>query len=506
MMGVYRPKGVEIAKRIIGKCWMENKDYMVYYDPDPDGVFAGYIVERFIRQIGRKSMYYINENRGHGFLLPKEKWVELRGKTIVAVDFSMTREEIRELVSQGISIVSVDHHRIKEDFVYEKDEVTGAEGIIINNQYCAEPEEYRFLSGAGVVYYVLKDIKKAIGLQESEEEDKLLRAMVGITLLSDVRPTESVEAQEFLIETFQNTSRKMQYLVSLTEQDGYERFESFGVPSMNRNHVDFTFSPHINALFRMNKGGDVIKLLHEDPKAIEEYKINGRLRLYKDVQKGITEQIMQGLEGKEYSHLIAKGLSKDFKLNVTYKVTNFIGLTCSRVKGEYKTTFLYVEDEQGNIARGSVRGMSDNIDYLRIFREHGIKAEGHDNAFGVMETPLSTIDFESLNAAIRDAEDAEDKEVTMKVIETTNLGMWLQSTNRQVAWMNTLVRNSHRVYLKYVGNEVERKQRGKMVEYTIDGVKVKCFDLDLAFEDSVILPMFGKGEYIEFTIRRDPRS
>ena len=501
----YVPKGCNIAFKILNKEMSkgDNSKFLVYYDPDIDGLMSGFIAQRFLSKFHKDSIFYINENREHGFKIPEDLYPHLKGMTILAVDFSMSREEIKHVLSLGANIVNIDHHNIDDDFIYEKDEVTGCEGVVINNQYPWEPEDFRFLSGAGVVHYVFRYILEKLGITELDLDEV---ALVGISLLSDVRPTENRIAQDFLMVTFNHESELTAYLVNVvTPNNGFERFDSFGVPRFNRNFIDFVFSPHLNALFRLNRGKDAILLVRGDRMAIETYKIGGLLASCKDLQNNITEQILLGLKGNEYDNIIVKGLDNKFKLNSNHNISNFIGLACSRVRGDNKTTFLFVEGEKdGFIKRGSVRGLYDNVDYLSIFRAHGLKAEGHKNAFGVLETDITTIDFKALDKAIGEAEEeARNGVSTSTILRVANIPMFLQGPNKQIALQNTMVRDSHRIYLKYTGDDIKKEQRGRMIKYTIDGIPVNCFDLDLTVEEGLILPMYGKGDYIEFTLKRD---
>lgn len=502
----YTPKGCNIALRIIDKEMKKGlrSNFFVYYDPDIDGLMAGYITERYIDKFNKPSLFYINENREHGFKMPAEKYKSMKGSTLIAVDFMMSRDEVKMLLAEGINVISIDHHNIDDTFIHEKNEETGCEGVVINNQYPWEPEEFRFLSGAGVVYYVLRYIDEKLGFNSDMKDEE---ALVGITLLSDVRETESLIAQEFLKEAYRNDSPTIKYLVDITTEDtGYNKYDSFGVPCMNRNFIDYNFSPLFNALFRLNKGDDAILLVKGNQSKLSEYKSANAIFTCRRIQNNITGIIMDNLQGKELSSIVIKGVKHDLPINSNHKLSNFIGLACSRVRDVKKTTFLYVEsDETGHIQRGSVRGLYDNVDYLKIFREAGFKAEGHKNAFGVLPTNLHTIDFDLLNASIETAETVAKKKSkeARKIIETSNLTLFLKGPNRNIAYLNTMVRDSFRVYLKYTGNNVIANRRGKMIEYEVDGIPIKCFDLDLNMENGIILPIFGRWDYIEFYLKRD---
>ena len=154
---------------------------LVYFDPDVDGLFAGYLGVDFLKKHGISPASYVNKNRVHGFdmrLLP-----QLKDFFIVAVDFAVTREEVEQIVNNGTKILVLDHHAVEDELIISKrgDEIWG---LVINNQYVFEPEEDRYLSGAGVVYETLSMLDDSFKSKEKE-------ALVGITLLSDGRELEN---------------------------------------------------------------------------------------------------------------------------------------------------------------------------------------------------------------------------------------------------------------------------------------------------------------------------
>lgn len=475
---------------------------LVYYDPDVDGLMSGYLVQRWLKRQGIQSSFYINENRAHGFKMPAELKNQLHGYLIVAVDFSMSKEELQSLVDIGADVVCIDHHEVEyPELVTVENVAQNTKGVLINNQYSFEPEEYRFLSGAGMVYYVLSYFNQCIGLSYDDTDE---RSMVGISLLSDVRPTENALAVSFLEVTYQNTSDFMQYLIMLTRNSTFfATSESFGAPTMNRNYVDYNFSPRFNALFRLNKGDLAVRLINGDMETARLVMGHDDLNSYRDIQNGIVESLVDKMSLKELSSLAYGGVEDYFSAMKDVPISNFIGMACSRIKNYGKTAFLYVEKE-GKIHRGSVRGACDRVDYLSIFRSVGLKCDGHKVAFGVHETALEDVDFQKLNSLIQEAEMSYRVEAgkLLKVIEVVNLKMFLQSKNIECAKYNSYVRDTFRVYLRYTGVNYTTRQRGKLIEYQIDGVPVKCFDESINLDNGLLLPICGKGDYIEFTLRR----
>lgn len=480
---LYRPRGIKEASEILSL----SSNFLAYYDPDIDGLIAGYLTQRFLRLFGIDSAYYINSDRAHGFKMGESQLHNLKGYTVIAVDFSMSREQLVYLTDLGINVINIDHHNIEEkELVHVISEKTGCRGVIINNQYCFEPAEYRFLSGAGVVYYVMG----AFYPEFCKADEK---ALVGMSLLSDIRPIENVVAKDFLDYTYNTKSPLLEYLVAVTKNASDF---GFGIQTLDRNYIDYTFSPKINALFRLNKGDEAVNIINGC------YPLENGLNVYKNIQVTSIETIIKNLQGEELPNLVSKFVTADLKVFQDFNASNFIGVACSRIKNFGKTSFLFVR-EGDMVLRGSVRGLCDDVDYLTLFRKHGFTGEGHKNAFGVMNTDISKINLDALDTEICELE-KNSKKTTYdgRVIEVTNLSMYLKGKNLEIAELNNYVRDAKRTYLKYVGSGAKRYPKGKMWEYTIDGVTVKCFDEDLNLENGLILPLLERNSYVQFYLRK----
>lgn len=483
MVVKYQPRGLAEASQILGK----SDYFLIYYDPDIDGAVSGELFRRFLTKFNKKHIFHINENRTHGLRLTDAQLTSLKGATIVLVDAGLTREELLYVLSKGVNIINIDHHHLDyTELVSHTDVNTGAQGVIINNQYPFEPEEQRYLSGAGMVFYFILAMYPDLCTKEEE-------ALVGLSLLSDIRPIENPLAQAFLHTTYTYQSPYMSYLLNATKND---RDFGFGVPTLDRNFIDYTFSPKVNALFRLNRGMDAIQLFMGTYTNFENLDVNRR------IQNAIVDTIVENLEGDDHSSMIFKSVPSDLKLNYRFELTNFIGHACSRVKNSGKTTFLSVK-EGGKVKRGSVRGQCDDVDYLQIFRDHGFVAEGHRNAFGVISVDYERVDFESLNNAIALAEHGyAERKYAGRVLEVSSLDFFLRSSNVYLAERNNYVRDQYRTYLKYTGNSVERQERGKVVDFVIDGISVTSFDKELTIENALILPIKERGAYINFFLKQ----
>lgn len=481
----YTPTGMETVGHILS---LSDK-FMVYYDPDIDGGVSGRLACTLLQKFNKPHSVYINENRAHGFKLKPSDVSMLQGSTVIMVDAGITKREIEWITDLGVNIINIDHHHTDEkEFVHVVSSKTGAEGVIINNQYSFEPEKWRFLSGAGVVYFVVNSLYPDLFGKDEQ-------ALVGLTLLSDVRPLGSPEANEFLKVTYTHSSPLVDYFIRLTAP---EKDFGFGVQTFDRNFIDYTFSPKINALFRLNKGLDAIHVFNGT------YTNKGDLVNYRAIQNKNCDDILDELRGISTDHLEIKYVPHDLKVSYSmYEITNCIGLAASKhLTATGKTTLLYVEKD-GQVLRGSVRGLCEDVDYLSIFRKHGFDSEGHDGAFGVKSFDKNTVDYNALSAEIGEMERGyTERKYVDRVIEVTNLHLFTSGNKSAVADYNNYVRDNARILVKYTGKNIEEKKIGRMTEFYLDGVRVMSFEDGLTPENGLIMPLRERGQYISFYLKK----
>lgn len=524
----YIPNGCAEAQKILKREADKGKDakILVYYDPDIDGLMAGLIAQMYLQQLGISSKYMLNENRSHGFYLTDALLAQLSGGVIIAVDFSISKHDFDRILKAGVSLINIDHHEIvvreytkTQDFVYSR--CGDALGVIINNQYACEPEKYNFLSGAGMVYYFFK----YYSLETEVELYSDYAAMVGISLLSDIRELESNEARMFLEYTFSLESAYLKYLTWLVsgESRSSQRFSPFGQPCISRDFIDFTFSPIINSLLRANKGEDALRLLRGNELFAQEMRKNDYILSFRTIQKAIIANILgyikeqenvAGSLTKKYKNMVVCSLPSDYdvlpKSTIKHNSTNYIGVTCSKIKDDDKTGVIFVIDPITHLVkRGSVRGGIDGVNYLEVFQSNGVPCAGHHNAFGILECDVSKIDFEKISADIEEAEAyyTRNNKSTRHVIPIANIGAFMKSPQaKKLCKINEFSRDNHRIYIKLVGDDFRAKVKcdkisEKYTRYIIDDVVMHSFDASLNLENAFIALGFENGKFLKCTLR-----
>ena len=479
-----------------------------------DGLISLLFLTQLCELMGVKYSYYVNNHRYHGFT---QDPAALSGYFVISADFAITQEFMQTLVDYDVMIASFDHHEIQSSFIEVKGS-SGAEGVVINNQYPFEPEENKYNSGAGVLYEAFCEMYPEFKSDERE-------ALVGLTLLSDVRPIENnANARRYLkkLYTADSSSGYIGYLVSCTKGDDY----GFGVPKLDRNYVDYTLSPRINSMLRFDKTSEAIDFILGRGIQSENYKSR---------QKEFVEVMLQrGRYLKLNSvHIIAFD-SHDFT-DYDADITNFIGLCCSRHKDSNSNiSTLAFSIENGRVTRASFRGRFSNISYRSSFKQIDIDAQGHNSAFGIQNFNPTLEMWQSIDDVVSDLEYMH--EPTETVIEVPNLSAFALQKGLRVAQENCYVRDIFRTYVKYTGNNAKivretykyepfndddymnGKKPDKVVkteyykyvldqdgnpipsyiEYLIDGKTVKSFGVNVY--EGVILPIMDKG-YISYYVR-----
>lgn len=462
--------------------------------------------------LGLKYSYYVNMDRYHGFTIEHSS---LKGYLVIAADFTITEAEMQSLVDNDVCVLSTDHHECQPTFI-DVSSAT-AEGIVINNQYPFEPAENRYQSGAGVFYELACEIFP-------EFKDRVRDAIVGVTLLSDMRPIENERARRYLKRTYTSNSEEG-YINYLMECCGKNDF-GFGTPKFDRSFIDYTLSPIINALLRANKTQEAIDfVLGRSLKGKEA----------RDFQKKLLQEMYAEVNIMQMANYTILSLDSYKFDKFGIKIAGYIGLLCNDYKDKREnTSVIGIVIDNKQIVRASFRGRYNDIHYQSGFRNLGIHAEGHAVAFGIQDFWPDEQTWQDIDDLIGDLEVHHQR--TVKVIESSNLAVIMTRNGMAMASENCYVRDMYRSYIKYTGKNVKvvhqtyqteeipleelrmgavpevvkdninyryvRDKAGQLVpkyiEYMVDGRKVKSFGIDV--REGLILPILEKG-YIALYVR-----
>lgn len=450
-----------------------GNEVLVYFDPDVDGLISGFFACRALSMRGIKFTWYINSNREHGFFLPIEK---VRGMNILCVDFLMEEDKLQELVNAGCNVLSIDHHDNRNNSEkFLEYSFNGKKGIVINNQYHFEEETGRYLSGAGVVF---ESLIPYMGETFNTREN---RALVGLTLLTDIRNIENINARLYLQELYTHPYKG--YIGYLLDHTIGKVDYSFGVPRLDRNYVDFTFSPIVNSCLRFNRQDEVVEFILG----------SGFIdKKYHTMQKDLVSKLSEYSRVIQFSNLNVVIVDASSFRGTEYEdyLSSFIGLLASRYLDGKRSCIAYLVDGR-NVGRASFRGRVNGLDYLSKLVKY-INGVGHGPAFGIRGLQPSKKLFNAINEECRLLEEAED--FSVEYVKASNLSMLANSRAYDMGVDNIYCLSQNRKYILYTGNNIKNKRSGeKYKEYSIDGVLVLSFDTDLDPSKDFILPVVERG-------------
>lgn len=492
----------------------KNRPLLLYGDPDTDGLISLLFMCQFADMMGLKYSYYVNEYRYHGFDLPIEK---LKGYLIIASDFTITEPEVKAIVDNNIVLLSTDHHDVQEKFIDYKSSVYETEGVVINNQYPFEPDDNKYQSGAGVFYELICEIYPEFKSKERE-------ALVGVTLLSDMRPIENAKARSYLKTTYSSNYETgyIYYLISNCLNNDF----SFGVPKFDRNFIDYYLNPVINALLRANKTQEAVNFI-----------LGSGLTRFdaKGLQQRLIADMSARVEPMELVNIDVLAIKTSQFLDYSVNIASYIGLFCNDYKNKHnnKSVIGFVIDN-GRVVRASFRGKYDDIHYRAGFQHIGVDAQGHPGAFGIQNLQISDELWVEIDDLVGDLESNHTS--TIKILQSNNLAFTLTRDGARLATENCYVRDMYRTYIRYTGHNakivkqtykqvefdsadyasgqkpdviikntsykyVRDKNNNpitKYIEYLVDGRKVKSFGATI--EDGLILPILEKG-YLQLYVR-----
>lgn len=490
-------RGIEVAKQLIEK-GVEDDNIVVYYDPDVDGIVAGFSMERYLRR------YYnyvprvaINNGRGHGVLeleCLRSSDVEYdrenpntepfpKNATIINVDSGISSSRLKNLVDEGYNVVSLDHHELEYDIEGEdtneqiKYSNNGHYGLIINNQYSFENPAYHFQSGTGVVLTYIYNVDPSF-------IDKEMISFNAITLLSDSRDINNDIARNFLEILYSVKEQDAFWLYKVASKIGFNQY-TLGEDILDRTYIDYKFSPYINAAMRLELGYETIQFINH---------LNIKLGDVKATQEQVMKELQARSMFEEFNNILlirVPSYEQDW-----YNVSNFIGLLANKYlyKGKNVVIFSTHMNETGSydFERGSFRGLYSGINYKGLFNEKGILALGHFGAFGIKNIILKPEFWEDLDSCVGVLQEDKPKKSIVKI---SNMKRDLDRI-RNIAYENMFKTAETRVYIKYKGFHIGvTKSTPKMVTYLVDELMVSVFDvnLDMRADTTYIEPVLDKG-------------
>jgi single-stranded-DNA-specific exonuclease len=412
-------KGIKEAARIIGDS-VNHETIVLYSDTDVDGCMSAVVGMKLLKEVTDKVYFYTNDKYRDGYGLCKtgvDNILKLYPETklIITADNGVAAMEIDYAKEKGLKVVVTDHH--------EPPEILPPADVIVDAKQKDCPYKFKELCGAGVLYKVLKETYKYLGINEDKAD--MVLDLVAVATVGDAVPL--IEENRIIVD-------KGLKMINTNKSPVFTAIkEVLGIKEIDANNIiAYHIAPMINALSRMtgsiNKGIELF--LTDDKEKIRE--ILAFMKEKNEERKELTEIVLEQCKASLPSPLTDRVIvvgGENFHEGV-------VGIAAGKLKEEFNRPAIVLTtiDEEKKILRGSARSiekfpLKENFD--KIQRETGIFETygGHKKAAGlsIKRENLGKL-RELLNKEaerILNSEDIEKKVVIDASITTKDLSVEL---------------------------------------------------------------------------------
>ena len=378
-------KNIDKAAQIIADTIENDGSFFVHFDTDTDGVSAGSIAVRWLRNHTDRVYYGINQGKDHG--IAKLDLSLLNGIDVLwIVDSIETRMfPYEQALEAGVKhIIITDHHLVSKSMQKEM-ERTGAITLVSSAVDYPNPA----LSGSATTWKLCAYMD---WLELDDYSDDLVD-LASTGLIADMVDVgvESPENRYICYKGFNN-----QVNPALKKINGSYEF--------NSQAVSFGIAPLVNASNRMNENEKAVDLFLSD-NSKEISKLVNDLKSCKEYQNLEIADIMPELEEQAESQMDKKVMFFFVETNAEIK-----GLIGNKLLEKYQRPVIVlsnrveVDEETGEVTRyeyfGSARAIGVG-NFKAYMDDTGLVGTGgHENACGVW---FDVEVFEALKAALEDA-------------------------------------------------------------------------------------------------------
>jgi single-stranded-DNA-specific exonuclease len=371
-------KALERIKRAVEK----KESIVVYADYDADGITAGAILWETLYRAGARVMPYIphREKEGYGLSSAGIDAVQAayNPTLIITVDHGITAwEKVAYAASLGIDVIVTDHHvppkRVPDCTIVHTTK----------------------LSGAGVSWFVAKEIIKwGKGKGEQETGDEIT-ALAAIGTIADMVPL--VGANRAIAKSglaVVNATRRVGLLALLTDA-------GLSKGAIGTYEISHMIAPRLNAMGRLEHALDALRLLctgREDKAAQLARKL------------GLTNKERQQLTIDTAAHAASQvGKTTKKLLFITSPSYNqgVIGLVAGKLVEQYYRPAIVVAQGDG-VSKGSARSIPgfNIVEAIRTASDLLVDVGGHPMAAGF------TVETKNIEKLKEHMENIADKQLT----------------------------------------------------------------------------------------------
>lgn len=394
-------KNIDRAAQIITKNIENDGSFFVHFDTDTDGVSAGSIAVRWLKEHTDRVSYGINQGKDHG--IAKLDLTVLDGVDVLWIVDSMETQmyPYEKVLEAGVKhIIITDHHLVSKS-MQKQMERTGAITLVSSAVDYPNPA----LSGSATTWKLCAYMD---WLELDDYSDNLVD-LASTGLIADMVNVgvESIENRYICYKGFNN-----QVNPALKKINGSYEF--------NSQAVSFGIAPLVNASNRMNENEKAMNLfLSEDTKEIN--RLVNDLKSCKEYQNLEIADIMPELEEQAESQMDKKVMFFFVETNAEVK-----GLIGNKLLEKYQrpvivlSSRMEVDEETGELTKheyfGSARAVGVK-DFKKYVDDTGLVGSGgHENAHGLWFDAEVLEDFQNaLEDALKDVEFVQETTVDIQI-------------------------------------------------------------------------------------------
>ena len=412
-------KNIDHAANIITKNIENDGRFYVHFDTDTDGISAGSIAVRWLKEHTDRVSYGINQGKDHG--IAKLDLSLLKDVDVLWIVDSIETQMFpyEKVLAAGVKhIIITDHHLVSKS-MQKQMERTGQITLVSSAVDYPNPA----LSGSATTWKLCSYMD---WLELDDYSDNLVD-LASTGLIADMVGVgvESLENRYICYKGFNN-----QVNPALKKINGSYEF--------NSQAVSFGIAPLVNASNRMNENEKAVELfLSEDSKEIT--RLVNDLKSCKEYQNLEIADVMPILEEQAESQMDKKVMF--FFIDTNAEVKGLIG---NKLLEKYQRPVIVlsnrmeIDEETGEVTKleyfGSARAVG-----VKNFKEYVdntglVGSGGHENAHGIWFDAEVLEDFQNaLEDALKDVEFVQETTVDIQINQeqiTDDLIRQLKMLNR----------------------------------------------------------------------------
>lgn len=380
-------KNIDKAADIILDAIDNGGTFLVYYDTDCDGISAGTIMTRYLRNYTDKVRTYINEKKQHGvenFNLDNLDGID----TVIIVDSINENAQLyQNMLDRGVRIVITDHHIVPQKLSESDVDIC----LVSSANGYPNPA----LSGSATTWKLCSYIDY-LTLNDYAES---LVDLACCGLIADMCSVglDSPENRHICYLGFNNQTN-----LAIKKINGSYEF--------NSQAVSFGIAPLINAANRVNDNQTAVELFLSDD-AKEVNRLIKALKADKELQNTEVQEKMPELLRQGEAQINNKCMY--FFVETDASVGGLIG---NKLLEIYKRPLFVLTGEEDGEYCGSMRGIGLS-DFSKIVNDTGIgRCLGHELAAGAF-IPINRFEEfkEQIENVLKDVEFKQEVDVDLRL-------------------------------------------------------------------------------------------